>query len=120
RLDLAPCLAGARTRHSDGARRARCDAADSRRRPGRGRRRRRRGARAGLMAKKPARPRVFVTQPVSEHALARLRAVARVKIFPDASWIIPKRTLIDAVRKAPEHFCLLVKPIDRAIVTANP
>ena len=27
------------------------------------------------------RPRIFVTQPVSEHALKRLRAVASVKVF---------------------------------------
>jgi len=46
------------------------------------------------------RARIFVTQPVSEHALKRLRGVASVKVFADSSRIIPKRTLIDAVRKA--------------------
>ncbi|MGD0026190.1 MAG: D-glycerate dehydrogenase [Xanthobacteraceae bacterium] len=66
------------------------------------------------------RPRIFVTQPVAESALARLRAVASVKIFPDASRIIPKRTLIAAVRKADILFCLLHDPIDRAVVAANP
>lgn len=73
-----------------------------------------------LIRAKPPRPRIFVTQPVSERALARLRAVARVKVFPDASRIIPKRTLIDAVRKADILFCLLHDAVDRAVVTANP
>jgi glyoxylate reductase len=72
------------------------------------------------MAKKPARPRIFVTQPVSERALARLRAVANVKVFADSGRIIPKRTLIEAVRKADILFCLLHDKIDRAVVEANP
>ncbi len=72
------------------------------------------------MAKKTARPRIFVTQPVSEQALKRLRAVASVKVFPDASRIIPKSTLIAAVRKADILFCLLHDKIDRAVVDANP
>ena len=66
------------------------------------------------------RPRIFVTQPVSEHALKRLRAVASVKVFADASRIIPKRTLIEAVRKADILFCLLHDKIDRAVIEANP
>jgi glyoxylate reductase len=76
-----------------------------------------------MRTKKPratVRPRIFVTQPVSEHALARLRTVASVKVFPDASRIIPKRTLIDAVRKADILFCLLHDAIDRAVIMANP
>jgi glyoxylate reductase len=66
------------------------------------------------------RPRIFVTQPVSETALKRLRAVATVKVFPDASRIIPKRTLLQAVRRSDILFCLLHDRIDRAVVTANP
>jgi glyoxylate reductase len=64
--------------------------------------------------------RIFVTQPISERALARLRRVARVKVFPDASRIIPKPALIAAVRKADILFCLLHDAIDRAVVEANP
>ncbi len=71
-------------------------------------------------ARKSARPRVFVTQPVSEHALKRLRAVARVSVFADSSRIIPKRTLIAQVRKADILFCLLHDKIDRAVIEANP
>jgi len=66
------------------------------------------------------RTRIFVTQPVSERALARLRSVASVKVFPDSGRIIPKRALIAAVRKADILFCLLHDKIDRAVVTANP
>ena len=66
------------------------------------------------------RPRLFVTQPVSETALKRLRAVATVKVFPDASRIIPKRTLLQAVHRSDILFCLLHDKIDRAVVTANP
>jgi glyoxylate reductase len=66
------------------------------------------------------RPRIFVTQPVSEPALKRLRAVAQVKVFPDASRIIAKRTLLEAVRHADILFCLLHDTIDRAVIAANP
>ncbi len=70
--------------------------------------------------KKSPHPRIFVTQPVSEQALKRLRAAARVTLFADASRIIPKRTLITQVRKADILFCLLHDKIDRDVVTANP
>ena len=41
-------------------------------------------------------------------------------MFADASRIIPKRTLIEAVRKADILYCLLHDKIDRSVVTANP
>ena len=66
------------------------------------------------------RPRIFVTQPVAKSALDRLRKVASVKVFPDASRIIPRRTLIAAVRKCDILFCLLHDRIDRAVIEANP
>jgi glyoxylate reductase len=72
------------------------------------------------MARKPARPRIFVTQPVAARALSRLRAVARVTVFADSSRIVPKRTLIAQVRQADILFCLLHDKIDRAVVMANP
>ena len=65
------------------------------------------------------KPRVFVTQPVSEHALKRLREAARVTVFADSSRIIPKRTLIEAVKKADILFCLLHDKIDRAVIDAG-
>src|SRR5262247_1754333 len=71
---------------------------------------------AALMAK----PRIFVTQPVAESALARLRAVASLKVNPDDSRIIAKRALIAAVKKADILFCLLHDKIDKAVIAANP
>ena len=67
-----------------------------------------------------AKPRIFVTQPVAESAIKRLRALGRVKVFPDDSRIIPHRTLVAAVRQADILFCLLHDKIDRAVVAANP
>jgi glyoxylate reductase len=75
---------------------------------------------AALMAKTTSKPRIFVTQPVAESALARLRAVASVKVNPDDSKIIPKTALIAAVKKADILFCLLHDKIDKAVVAANP
>jgi glyoxylate reductase len=72
---------------------------------------------AALMA---TRLRIFVTQPVAESALARLRAVASVKVNADDSRIIPKTALIAAVKKADILFCLLHDKIDKAVVAANP
>ena len=66
------------------------------------------------------KPRVFVTQPIAESALKRLRALGSVKVFADDSRIIPHRTLIAAVKKADILFCLLHDKIDRAVVAANP
>jgi glyoxylate reductase len=66
------------------------------------------------------KPRVFVTQPIAESAMKRLRALGSVKVFPDDSRIIPHKTLIAAVKKADILFCLLHDKIDRAVVAANP
>jgi glyoxylate reductase len=66
------------------------------------------------------RPRIFVTQPISEQALKRLRAASKVEVFPEAGRIIPRRTLIAAMRRSDILFCLLHDKIDRAVITANP
>ena len=66
------------------------------------------------------KPRVFVTQPIAESAMKRLRALGSVKVFPDDSRIIPHKTLIAAVNKADILFCLLHDKIDRAVIAANP
>jgi glyoxylate reductase len=67
-----------------------------------------------------AKPRIFVTQPVADSALKRLRTLGSVKVFPDDSRIIPHRTLITAVKKADILFCLLHDKIDKAVIAANP
>ncbi len=66
------------------------------------------------------KPRIFVTQPIAESAMKRLRALGRVTVFPDDSRIIPQRTLIAAVKQADILFCLLHDKIDRAVIAANP
>jgi len=66
------------------------------------------------------RPRIFVTQPIGESALERLRAVAEVKINKDSSRILDKQKLIAAAKKHDILFPLLHDKIDRAVLTANP
>ena len=48
------------------------------------------------------RPRVYITQPVSASAVARLRAVAEVTMNPDMLHIATKDELIAAANKK-EH-----------------
>jgi glyoxylate reductase len=72
------------------------------------------------MSRKPGRPRIFVTQPIADSAVRRLRALGRVKVFADDSRIIPKTRLIAAVRQCDILFCLLHDRIDRDVVAANP
>lgn len=66
------------------------------------------------------RPRIYVTQPVAESALARLREVADVEVNPDASRVPDKQTLIAGARKADILFSLLHDKIDRDVIAANP
>ena len=66
------------------------------------------------------KPRVFVSQPIADSAVKRLRALGSVKVFPDDSRIMPHRALIAAVKKADILFCLLHDQIDRAVLAANP
>jgi glyoxylate reductase len=65
-------------------------------------------------------PRVFVSQPIAESALKRLRQIANVAINTDSGKIIPKPKLIAGVRKADILFSLLHDKVDRAVLAANP
>ena len=67
-----------------------------------------------------SRPRIFVTQPIAESALNRLRAVADVEVNPDSSRVLPKDKLIAGVKRADILLCLLHDVIDRDVLTANP
>jgi glyoxylate reductase len=64
--------------------------------------------------------RVFVTQPVAESALARLRAMAEVTVNPDDSRVIAKDRLIAGTRACDILFSLLHDPVDREVIAANP
>ena len=66
------------------------------------------------------RPRIFVTQPIANSAIARLRKVAAVAINPDASRIPSKKKLIAGVRRCDILFSLLHDRIDRDVIAANP
>ena len=72
------------------------------------------------MSRPKTRPRIFVTQPIAESSIKRLRALGSVTIYPDDSRIIPKPKLIAAVKKCDILFCLLHDKIDRDVVAANP
>jgi len=67
-----------------------------------------------------SRPRIFVTQPIAESALKRLRAVADVEVNPDSSRVLAKDKLIAGVERADILLCLLHDVIDRDVLTANP
>ena len=67
-----------------------------------------------------SKPKVFVTQPIAESALARLRAVADVEVNPDSSQVLPKDKLIAGVKRADILLSLLHDRVDRDVLTANP
>ncbi len=67
-----------------------------------------------------ARPRVFVTQPVAESAIARLHEVADVSLNSDPLHIPGKPELLAAARAHDILFCLLHDRIDRDVICANP
>jgi glyoxylate reductase len=67
-----------------------------------------------------SRPRVFVTQPIAESALQRLRAVADVEVNPDSSRVLEKTKLIEAVKRCDILLSLLHDTVDREVLAANP
>jgi glyoxylate reductase len=66
------------------------------------------------------RIRVFVTQPVAQSAIDRLRTIAEVECYPDARRILGKKALMAAVRRHDILFSLLHDRVDRDIIAANP
>jgi glyoxylate reductase len=66
------------------------------------------------------KPRVFITQPVAESALERLRVAAEVRMNPDPLHIPTQAELCGALRDADILFCLLHDAIDRDVIAANP
>jgi glyoxylate reductase len=66
------------------------------------------------------RPRIFITQPVGESALTRLRGIADVTMNPDSSRILAKGKLCAALRKHDLLFALLHDTVDRDVLAANP
>jgi glyoxylate reductase len=66
------------------------------------------------------RPRVYITQPVAESAIERLREAADVDLNRDPLHIATKPELLGAARTHDIVFCLLHDRIDRDIINANP
>lgn len=66
------------------------------------------------------RPRIYITQPVAQSAIERLRAVADVQWNQDPLHIVDKSELCAAVSKNDILFCLLHDRIDREVIAANP
>jgi glyoxylate reductase len=67
-----------------------------------------------------AHPRVFVTQPIAESALTRLRDVADVEVNPDSSRVLDKGKLIAAVKRCDILLSLLHDTVDADVLGANP
>lgn len=65
------------------------------------------------------RPRIFITQPVAQSAVDRLRAVADVALNPDTAHIVTQNELLAAVRDCDILFCLLHDRIDRDVILAG-
>jgi glyoxylate reductase len=66
------------------------------------------------------RPRVYLTQPVAESAIARLRSATELSLNPDPLHIATRAELVAAVRTNDILFCLLHDVVDRDVIAANP
>jgi glyoxylate reductase len=66
------------------------------------------------------KPRVFITQPIAQSAVDRLRTVADVTVSQDSSRILPKADLVEAVKHADILYALLHDVVDRDVLEANP
>jgi glyoxylate reductase len=65
------------------------------------------------------RPRIFITQPVAESAVARLRAVADVEMNPDTLHIATRGELLERAPQLDILFCLLHDKVDREVIVAG-
>ena len=68
----------------------------------------------------PQRPRIYITQPVAQSAIARLQAVADVRWNKNPLHIMTQAELIAAARDNDILFCLLHDHVDAAVINANP
>jgi glyoxylate reductase len=66
------------------------------------------------------RVRVFVSQPIAESALARLREVADVDLNTDSSKVISKQDMCAGVARNDILLSLLHDKVDREVMDANP
>jgi len=66
------------------------------------------------------RAKIYITQPVAESALQRLRTTADVEINPDPLHIPSVAELITAVKRCDILYCLLHDRVTKAVIDANP
>jgi glyoxylate reductase len=66
------------------------------------------------------KPRIFVSQPVPEVALDRMREYGEVEVFPWAHREISVGELESAARRSDYVFCMHSIPVTRSMVDANP
>jgi glyoxylate reductase len=66
------------------------------------------------------RPRIFITQPVAQTAIERLKEIAHVEFNPDSVHIPGKDEMLAAVRTHDILFCLLHDRVDGDVIAANP
>ena len=64
--------------------------------------------------------RIFVTQPIPEPALARLRKAGRVELNADSQRILSPDALREAVRRSDYLVCLQHNQVDADVIDANP
>ena len=65
------------------------------------------------------KPRIYLTQPIPDAALARLRGLGPVSMYDDPLTIAPRDRLLAGVREADILFCLLHDRIDAEIMDAG-
>jgi glyoxylate reductase len=63
---------------------------------------------------------IFVTQPIQERALARLRQLGSVELNPDSTHIITKSELIAALKRNDYLFCFLHDIVDADVINSSP
>jgi glyoxylate reductase len=63
---------------------------------------------------------IFVTQPIPDPALARLREVGHVEINPDPLHIVTKPELLAALARNEYLVCLLHDRVDAEVIAASP
>ncbi len=64
------------------------------------------------------RPKIFITQPVAQSAIERLRAVADVELNPDTLHKVTKSELLERMPHLDILFCLLHDKVDRDVIAA--
>jgi glyoxylate reductase len=65
------------------------------------------------------RPKIFVTQPIPEKALTRLRELAEIELNPDPLHIITKPELMAALKRNQYLFCLLHDRVDAEVIDSS-